>query len=478
MDWKPSRHSDIPIYQQIVDFIEKRIIYGEYPPGSILPSERTLAKMFEVNRGTIITAYDILHSKGMIERIKGSGTKVSSDFWGMTRNRIPNWNLYVESGSFLPNLPVYQHIQDEIQERSLINFASGELAPDLTPYADFRHILSQNKFNHSLGYEHPQGNLELRNIVASHLGKYKGIDCTSQSILITSGAQQALYLIVQCLLHPGDSVAIENPSYAYSLPLFRSARIKTHLLTVGKQGVEPDDIVALYKKHKIKMIFLNPIFQNPTGTLLSHSRRTKILELSAELGIPVVEDDPYSLIPFSKETDTATLKSLDRNGNVLYISSLSKVVASGLRIGWIVGPQKVITRLADAKQQVDFGHSIFPQWIAAEFLRANTFAEHLVHIQQRLLEKRNLLIASLEQHLSDYVTFHIPEGGVHLWCSLKREVNEYRLLEAALRNGVVFVPGSLLCSEKSHMRLTFGRTETPLIEEGVLRLKQAFITLT
>lgn len=222
MEWRPDKQLDIPIYQQIANYIQKRIAYGEYPPGTILPSERKLAKELEVNRATIVTAYDVLYSNGMIERIKGSGTRVHSDVWGLTRSRVPNWDLYVERGSFLPNLPLFQQIRDEVLEKNLINFASGELANDLMPTKMFKDILSKNDFHQSLGYDHPQGNLELRNSLVSHLKTYKHIDCSSQSILITSGAQQALYLVAQCLLEKGDAVAYEDPSYAHSLPIFRT----------------------------------------------------------------------------------------------------------------------------------------------------------------------------------------------------------------------------------------------------------------
>jgi GntR family transcriptional regulator, regulator for abcA and norABC len=477
MEWKPDKQSDIPLYQQIANYIQKRIAYGEYPPGTILPSERNLAKELDVNRGTIISAYDVLYSNGMVERIKGSGTKVNKDMWGLSRTRIPNWDLYVERGSFLPNLPLYQHIREEVHEKNLINFASGELAHDLMPYEVFRDILTKHNFHQSLGYEHPQGNLDLRDMIASHLKGFKSIECSSQSILVTSGAQQALHLVIQCLLNKGDSIAYEDPSYAHSLPTFRAAGLKTFKLPIGKNGLNPEDILYLYKKHKIKMVFLNPIFQNPTGTVLSLEKRKRVLAITQEFGIPVVEDDPYSLISLNDRINTSTLKSLDKSGTVLYISSLSKLAASGLRIGWIVGPNNVIQRLADAKQQIDFGHSIFPQWVAAEFLKSDSFSVNLEHLKPKLIEKRNILISSLQEELSNHLSFQIPEGGIHLWCRLNNEVNEYKLLEESLKNGVAFVPGSLLGTKTGNIRLTFGRVETHLIQEGVLRLKNALLKL-
>jgi GntR family transcriptional regulator, regulator for abcA and norABC len=274
------------------------------------------------------------------------------------------------------------------------------------------------------------------------------------------------------LLKPGDAVAIEDPSYCFSLPLFQSAGLRTFLLPVDQHGINPDDLISLHRKHRIRMIFLNPNYQNPTGTILHPTRRKRILELSSEFGIPIIEDDPYSLTSFNGKV-SSTLKSMDHNGNVLYVSSLSKIVASGLRIGWIIGPQPVIQRLADAKQQVDFGHSIFPQWVANQFLGSDHFYTHIHMLRKQLKQKRDRIISSLYDLLDDQIEFFIPEGGIHIWCKLNEPVNEHHLLEEAIKKGVVFVPGSILGSKKGYVRFTFGRGETNLIQEGILRFADA-----
>lgn len=361
------------IYKQLAEYIENGIADGTFPSDKPLPSERYLAKELNLNRSTVVAAYDELEANGLIQRNRGSGTTISKDIWGIAKKRIPSWNRYIEAGSFLPNLPVTQRIRKEAVEHKLINLASGELSEDLFPVKFLREITSTRSFIGSLGYDHPQGSAILRNTLTKHVKKYRGIEIKSSSILITSGAQQALHLVVQCLLKPGDAVAIEDPSYNYNLPIFQSAGLKIYYLPVGKDGINPDDLLSLYKKHRIRMIFLNPSYHNPTGTLMNEKKRKAILEISSEYGIPVVEDDPYSLISFTGDK-IPTLKSIDMNGNVLYISSLSKIVASGLRIGWIIGPTSVIERLSDAKQQIDFGHSSFTQWIANDFWNLKIFS--------------------------------------------------------------------------------------------------------
>jgi len=473
MQWKPDRTGKIPIYKQIADYIEQKISSEEFLPGSKLPSERTLASELKVNRTTIVAAYEELKSTGIVERKKGSGTHVSMDIWGgESHRRIPNWGKYVEDGSFLPNSPMTQEIRIGTQKNNFIDLASGELSPHLFPLNHFNNIFSEHSFTEYLGYSHYQGNEILRETIASHVKEYKYINTNSSSILVTSGAQQALHLVVQCLLKPGDAVAIEDPSYCFSLPLFRSAGLRTFLLPVDKDGINPEDLLDLYKKHRIRMIFLNPDFQNPTGTVLSKSRRKRVLELSSTLGIPIIEDDPYTLSNFDGKINR-TLKSLDSNSNVLYISSLSKIVASGLRIGWIIGPNRVIQRLADAKQQIDFGHSIFPQWASNEFLNSTHFSKHLSRVRKELKLQRDELTKSLNEILNEQIEFSVPDGGIHLWCKLNNSINEQVLLKEAVKREVAFVPGKLLGSQEGYVRFTFGRARKEIIREGVLRFADA-----
>jgi GntR family transcriptional regulator, regulator for abcA and norABC len=472
MDWKPNRESKTPIYKQLAIYIENGIADGTFPHDKPLPSERGLAKELGINRSTVIAAYDELESNGLIDRNRGSGTTISKDIWGISKKRIPSWNRYIEAGSFLPNLPVTQRIHKEMAEQNLINLASGELSKDLFPMKSLREITSNRSFIGSLGYDHPQGNVILRETLTNHVKKYRNIEANPSSILITSGAQQALHLVVQCLLKAGDAVAIENPSYHYNLPVFQSAGIKTFYLKGDQDGINPNDISALYKKHRIRMIFLNTIFQNPTGTLMAENRRKKILEISSEYGIPVVEDDPYSLTAFTGEK-IQTLKSFDTTGNVLYISSLTKIVASGLRIGWIIGPKAVIERLSDAKQQVDFGHASYTQWIANDFLDSTNFESHIKNLVIQLKSRRNQIVNSLQTYLNDQVDFDIPKGGIHIWCRIEKEFNEIQLLEESIKRGVIYVPGSTMGSEKGFVRFTFSREKEEYINEGIKRFAEA-----
>ncbi|MFJ5566767.1 MocR-like pyridoxine biosynthesis transcription factor PdxR [Lysinibacillus xylanilyticus] len=475
MKWKLDLDSKIPIYLQVVDYIERRIMYGELPPGSFLPSERKLAEQLQVNRSTITTAYNELRAMGIVESTTGKGTRVSTQMWGVSPKFAPNWSGFVEGGTFLPNLPLLRYIREEVQQNeNIIDFANGELGCDLFPHQQLQAILHQQPLTQSLSYDHPQGYLPLRKIVAKYMKEHLQIDATEQSIMITSGAQQALHLIVQCLLNPGDAVAFESPSHCYSLPLFQSAGIRIFPLPVDEHGIHPDDVHELYRKHRIKMIFLNPNYQNPTGTLLHPKRRETLLSLCADLRIPIVEDDPSSLLTLeNKEQTCSTLKSIDTNGTVIYVHSLSKLIAPGLRIGWLVAPQSVIERLSDARHQMELGLSIFPQWIMQQFFETVPFETHLQQLRSKLLQKRNVLVDALQCSLQEELSFPMPTGGIYIWGKLTQPIQEKQLTIQGLKQQVAFMPGSIFGAKDGYIRLSYGKVDINDITEGISRLQKA-----
>ncbi|MCP1136180.1 PLP-dependent aminotransferase family protein [Paenibacillus polysaccharolyticus] len=475
--WKPDRQGTRPLYEQIADHLEQQISYGEFPPGSLLPSERKLAEHLGVNRSTVIQAYAELRSYGIIESRSGSGTRVSRTKWGATPKHTPNWKRYAEGGHFLPNPPFMRKIREALNKNpSLIDFASGEIAADLAPMDEVANIMSTHNYTSYLGYDNPQGHGPLREELVRYLKKFRSIDTSDSSILVTSGSQQSLYLLTQCLLSPGDAVAIEDPSYSYSLPMFQSAGLRLFRLPVDQDGMCPDALIDLYKKQRIKMVFINPNYQNPSGTILTQDRREKLLKVAAELALPIVEDDPFSLTSYSG-SPPLPIKSMDKFGSVIYLGSFSKIAASGLRVGWMVAPRSIVERLADARQQMDYGLSVIPQQVAMQFLRSSHFEPHLDRLRMQLQFKRDLLISTLRTEVPDLISYNIPQGGLHLWCKLLVEVHDGKLLDESIQRGVVFVPGSVYGSDSSYIRFTYARTKTEDIVPGIKKFAKALRAL-
>lgn len=478
MEWKPNKNNQEPIYRQVAKYFEELIIQGELSPGQLLPPERKLANLYGVNRSTITVAYEELRSTGLIQTTQGSGTRVSEQLWGVFPRRVPNWHQYTSRGAFIPTAPIIKKIRAVSQDPCIINLARGELSPDLYPTVTVERLLQNISPITPLGYADPQGELTLRQSLSAHLSTNYGISATANQILITSGAQQGLHLVTQCLLSPGDSIALEGPSYAYSLPLFSSAGLRLIRLPVDDKGLQPEEIPSLFRKHKIRMIFANPTYQNPTGTVLSLERRKRLLQICEELRIPIIEDNAYGAIGLENSVPPPTLIALNQGGGtVLHIGSLSKSAAPGFRIGWVVGPQSVVRRLADAKEQMDFGTSTITQQLANQYLTSDAWNDHVDWLLTVLKNRRDRMLRALELYLESFASWKVPIGGYHIWCKLKESVSEELLLEAATRNGVVFMPGGVFGAEKGFVRFTFARATEEDIEEGIHRTAKALNSL-
>lgn len=480
MQWRPDTANDDPIFRQIIRYYEDLIIQGALLPGTSLPSERELALYYGVNRSTISAAYGELRASGFVNSVQGSSTRVSEDLWGVIPRRIPNWEQYTNGGSFLPSLPIIRRIREVSHDPQLINFAKGELAADLIPKVELNQLLTNCPLSGAaFQYEDPRGDLDLRTELAAHLWRTQAIHTTANELLITSGAQQAMLLITQCLLSPGDAVALEYPSYLYSRALFTSAGLRLYKLPMDEHGLLPDELINLYQKHKIRMVFTNPTYQNPTGATLSDERRKQLLQICSDLRIPIVEDDPYSSLTLGgAEKPPKSLISMQHgNDRVIYIGTLSKTAAPGFRLGWIVAPKTIIDRLADAKEQMDFGMGTISQQLAKLYLHFRHWENHLKKVNASLTLRRDQMLRSLEEHLRDLATWSNPQGGYYIWCKLNQPLHEKDLVEAGIENGLLFMPHSIYGADKGFIRLAFSREQEDRIDEGIQRLRKTIKSL-
>jgi GntR family transcriptional regulator, regulator for abcA and norABC len=469
--WKPDPNSKTPLFRQIAMYFEQEITEGERRPGSQLPTERKLAQDLGVNRSTITAAYAELRATGLIESRQGSGYRVSETMWGVKTKQIPNWKRYAERGVFLPSAPLQYRIRQVLGQPGMINLASGEPNPELYPSELLADTMSKIPVESSLSYPDPEGLLALRVQLSHYLLENLHISVNEDEILVTAGAQQALHLITQCLLSPGDAVGIEGPSYFYSLPLFQSVGLRILQIPMDKDGLIPTEITELYNRHRIKMVFTNPTLQNPTGVTLSMDRRREVIEICQKLGIPIVEDDPYHDLFFDGRK-ILPIKAFDNEHTVLYIGSLSKTVAPGLRIGWMIGPKNIIERLSDAKQQMDFGTSTIIQYLASEYLKSEKRDHHLEKVRAELKHRRDMMLSHLKglSHLVDYIE---PNGSFNIWCRLKKPVSDSDLLEACIQKGVVIRPGGVFGSEPGCFRLTYANCTSTMFDQGLNRLRFA-----
>lgn len=468
--WQLSGNNDLPLYQQIIKLIEDQIRQGLLLPGEKLPPERKLAMQLGVNRSTVVHAFDELAERGVLIRKQGSGTVINQEKWGVTPAQKTNWRHYVDQSGFLPASPYIRRTHDLIKHRpdDLLDLATGELPLELTPEItmpafSWQDLLAEEKHEDIAGYR------PLKKTIQQRLLKEQHIHATPEQILITSGAQQALFIITQCLLRPGDAIAIESPSYFYALPLFQSAGLRILALPMDNQGIQPDELERLSHKYSIKMVFLNPTFQNPTGLVMPQKRREQIIAVCARLNLPIVEDNSYGQLQFDAVLLPPTLKQLDEQ-NVLHIGSLSKITGSMTRIGWLVGPAAVIRRLAEARQEMDFGLSIFPQVLANHVIRNSAFDRHLASLRTILRQRRDILISAIEKHLPQRLHYQMPTGGFHLWCRLPQNQPLYKIVETLLEHHVLVMPANVFGSKEPAVRLTFARLQPEEAERAAVHL--------
>ena len=471
IDWMPNPKDAMPLYQQIKEYIKNKIAAGEWPINSKLPPQRTLAHIFQVNRSTLTIALDELIADGLLESKLGSGTWVANNTWSLLTSTLPvNWTSYLNRGIYLPNLHTVQEINHLEFNPKIIRLGTGELSPDIFPKAMMDSILRKlpNRI-HSLGYEEPRGLPFLRQQISTYLSSF-GINASPSSIMIVSGALQALQLICTSLLPKDSTILLESPSYLFSLKLFQSMNMNFCSIPLDEEGIEIAPI-SFHKKHKnTNLLYTIPCFHNPTGIIMTEKRRKSIIDLCQKEQLPVIEDDVYRELWLDTPPPTP-LKALEKEGLVLYLGSLSKSLSPGLRIGWIVGPEPVIERLADIKMQNDYGSSSLSQWAAAEWFASGLYQIHLEEVRTQLRIRREVACNTLETHFSDIATWQIPKGGFYIWLILSQAISMQKLFKTALDNGLLIHPGHIYDPlSNRHLRLSYSYASLPEMENGLFRL--------
>lgn len=472
INWKPNKNSSIPIYKQIVDYIKEKIATGEWSISSKLPAQRELAERFEVNRSTIVEALDELKAEGLIEGKGGGGTTIVNNTWSLLASTPPpNWQNYIASGIHKPNLSIIQAINKFEYKENMIRLGTGELSPELFPKEMMKVVLdSVGDKIESLGYEEPKGSLYLRQIISQYLKKYE-INVSPDSILIVSGSLQALQLTSLGILHPGSTVLAEKPSYIKSLHVFQSAGMRVKGVSMDSQGIKISEIMNSLNK-TTTLLYTIPTFHNPTGIVMPQHKRNELLELCEKARLPIIEDDAYRELWLDTEPPLP-LKAKDKNGSVLYMGTISKSLAAGIRIGWLIGPEPVIERLGDIKMQTDYGSSSLSQWALAEWISSGLYEKYLEELREKLRVRRQVTLNALEKYFSDIATWNKPSGGFYIWLKLKKQISMEKLFYLCCDNGILINPGNVYDFSKNlNLRISYSYSSLYDLENGLKRLSQ------
>jgi 2-aminoadipate transaminase len=374
------------------------------------------------------------------------------------------------------------------QRPGMISFAGGLPAPEVFPIERFEeachHVLEKHGAA-ALQYGATEGYEPLREMIACNMARY-GVLAKVEHVMITSGSQQALDLIGKLFINAGDRVLVEAPTYLGALQAFNVYGAEYISVPIDKDGLRTD-LLDQSLRSGPKFMYVLPNFQNPAGTTLSEPRRHELVLLADKYGIPIIEDDPYGQLRYEGE-HLAPLVVLDREnlrrdngysiGNVIYLSTFSKTLAPGLRLGWIVAPPEIISKLVQLKQGADLHTSTFNQFVAYEVANGGFLDQHVKLIRQVYRERRDVMLQSLKEFFPSDVTWTHPQGGLFLWVTLPEGVDSAKIFESALQQNVAFVSGASFYANNGHegsrhMRLNFSNATPEHIREGIRRLSVA-----
>lgn len=473
-----NRESSIPLYRQLETYLRQNILSGSLSPGTRLPATRQLAQDLGISRITVRNAYDELESEGLISSREGSGAYVMP--------LVPLAAFQTSAAGIA--WPLWQQELDEIAEGTApapfpqrarhpqpIAF-TGVGDPRQFPVNDFYKALQtviRRDGIAALGYgDFGQGYLPLRETIG-HVLASQGIQAHPDNIVITSGSQQALALVCQVLLKPGDVILVESPTYNFALELFRSLNLKIVSIPLDEHGMQVELLEPLLQQHHPRLLYTIPNFQNPTGTCLSGARRRQLVALADRYNIPVLEDDFVGDLRYDGRAQPA-VKALDPGGRVIYTGTFSKMLMPGLRVGFLVAEGPVFGRLVTFKRVNDLATSTLIQRTLDVYVTIGRYQAHLRRSCRVYRQRRDAMLNAVKRHLPADVEVNPPQGGLFIWLRLPENLSALKLLPLAASEGVEFAPGSRFfpnsADGESYLRLNFA-TQTPeAIEEGIRRL--------
>ncbi|MGX7023225.1 aminotransferase-like domain-containing protein [Vagococcus hydrophili] len=463
------KNNKIPLYRQVMNQIISQIEQGSLVRDERLLSERALAKEIGVNRSTIVRAYEELHAQGFVVRKSNSGTYILGDYKGS----LSKENLPVVTSSGLKEIEDKNSYINKVEAKQqqnaqgFINAFTGELPLELIPKVSLDNVsfeeFLQEEISH-LGYE------PLREEVALLFEKMYGFKSSQGNIMLTGGGQQSLFLLIQSLLKPGDTIAVENPSFFYDMSLFRSMSINVVQIQVDDKGMVVSELKKLLEVKNVHLVLTNPNFQNPTGSTLSLERRHELIKLCQKYRIPIIEDDVFGQLSYQVPNPMPLLKELAPK-SVIYIGSLSKILGKRIQLGWIDAPEVILNEVVRLRDEYESELSIFPQVLATYVLKDIVFDEQLSKIRHNLEGKMRLLQSEIKLKLDKQVELKLPKGGYYAWLTFTKTCTR-KDWHDLLSKGIAVYPSFLDTESCQSCRLNIARVTESEIKKVVSELKQ------
>jgi GntR family transcriptional regulator/MocR family aminotransferase len=480
----------LPLHRQLYEELRRLILSGRLVPGQRLPSTRGLAKSLSISRATVTQSYDQLLSEGYLQTIIGSGTYVC--------DRLPDDLLAVAVPQVsAPQLPAEPSVQlsayganllttdystqtgdtNSLNQKTLISFHYGTPALDEIPLKQWRQLLSRHcrtanreMFEYA---SNSQGYQPLREAIARYLVQSRAVQCEADQVIIVSGSQQALDLLTRVFIEQGDEVAIENPGYLGARRIFLANGAKLLPIPVDKSGIVVERL-SDYNAAKIKLIYVTPSHQFPTGAVLSLARRLELLAWATQAGAMIIEDDYDSEFRYEGRPIPA-LQGLDRSNSVIYVGTFSKVLFPALRIGYLVVPKTLVPVLTHAKRLTDRQSALLEQQVLTDFINEGYLERHIRRMRNLYDQRRQTLMQALLLHLRKRVKILGENAGMHLMIRLHSRLTNEEIVDKAAYLGVELVsakPYYLGCGGTGEFVIGYSDLSEEKINQGVQRLAQ------
>jgi len=367
------------------------------------------------------------------------------------------------------------------ENAEVISFAGGLPNPRFFPVRAINDatnkVLAENGEN-TLQYSTTEGYQPLRSFIAQRYQK-RGLNVDADQILITNGSQQGLDLIGKVFLDKNDGMVIERPGYLGAIQAFSMFEPQFHSVPLFEDGPDLDYLEAILKENRVKLMYIVPNFQNPSGITHSLAKRKELGALTSRYNLLVIEDDPYGELRFMGD-DLPSVKLFNEDKTIM-LGSFSKIVAPGMRLGWVCAPHDIMEKLIIAKQAADLHSNYFSQRVVHQYLCDNEIDEHINHIKDAYGKQRDCMVAMIDKYFPQYISCTKPEGGMFLWVTLPPTMSSLELFKLAASQDVAFVPGTPFYVDgggTNTLRLNYSNSDEYRIEEGIKRLGRCISKLT
>ncbi len=458
-----------PLLQQLARSITERIGQGTLLLGDRLPGERALAKSLGLSRNTVSAAYELLETQGLIRRLSQRGAFVSQQ---SSASATPlRWSDKVAQRAHVLDEPVLELLAQGSFPSSGYKLSAGTPLISCFPQADYRAAIDRvltSQAVTAISMAPTEGQPRLRQAIAAQ----QKVD--PARVLIVAGAQEGIDLLARCFIDPGDAVVMERPTYPGAIQAFRAAGAVLHEWDTKEWSAHA--LERLLMAHRPKFIFTMPTHHNPTSRTMTQQQRVELLETAARHQVPVIEDDVYSQTTFDNVIPPSLL-ALDQSNIVISLSTFSKLLAPGLRIGWIVAPLRIVKQLSLIKMRANLFTEGLGQLALAEMIENGTLASHLVRLRQKHLALKTIAVRELRKNFSaGEISFAEPLGGLYLWCRLSQPRDQEALLVHAQRLGTSFAPDRAFYAgtpDAQYLRLCFSATDAAGLPDAIRLLAQA-----